>query len=235
LTYANGGQWDESIALFQRALKLAPGQDFYCLFLAGACVEKAKAASDMTERSAWLEEARKTLERGREISPLNPDHVSKLGLLYRVWGEMLTGQQERVEKFNQALEYYRQAEALRPHDPKILNEWGLVYFDEGEYDQAIDKYQRSLSLNDGSIQTYLLLGDAYRASGDFARAVEAYEKIIKIAPDDFTGHRSLAFLYEQMGRIEEAIAEAEIARGLAPVNEAAALEEFIIHLQAQER
>ncbi len=235
LAYANNGQWDESITLFQKALKLAPDQDFYYLFLAGANVEKAKAASDTAQRSAWLEEAQRTLERGREISPFNPDHVSKLGLLYRAWGEMLTDQQEKTAKFNQALEYYRQAEALRPHDPSIFNEWGLVYFAKGEYDQAIDKYQRSLSLSSGSIQTYLLLGDAYQASGDFVQAVEAYERVIEIAPDDFTVHRSLALLYELMGRIEEAITEAEIARSLASGNEAIALEEFIIHLRSQKR
>ena len=235
LAYANSGQWDGSIALFQQALKLAPDQDFYYLFLAGTWVEKAKAASDITERSARLEEARRALERGREISPLNPDHVSKLGLLHRAWGEMLTDQREKAEKFDQALEYYRQAEALRSHDPGILNEWGLVHFAKGEYDQAIDKYQKSLSLNSGSIQTYLLLGGAYGASGDFTQAAKAYEKIIEIAPDDPIGHSSLALLYEQMGRIEEALAEAEIARSLASGNEAIALEEFIIHLRAQIR
>jgi len=235
LAYANGGQWDASITLFQRALELAPGQDFYYLFLAGAYVEKANTASDMTQRSAWLEEAQRSLERGHEISPLNPDHVSKLGLLYRTWGEMLTDEREKAEKFNQALEYYRQAETLSPHDPKIFNEWGLVHFAKGEYDQAIDKYQRSLSLNNRSIQTYLLLGDAYRANEDFAQAMEAYERVVEIAPNDFMGHRSLALLYEQMGRIEEALAEAGIARSLAPGNEAAALDEFIAHLQAQRR
>jgi tetratricopeptide (TPR) repeat protein len=233
LACANGGQWDASITLFQRALELAPGQDFYYLFLAGAYVEKAKAVSDMTQRLAWLEEARRSLELGHEISPLNPDHVSKLGLLYRAWGEMLTDQREKAEKLNQALEYYRQAETLSPHDPKIFNEWGLVHFAKGEYDQAIDKYQRSLSLNNRSIQTYLLLGDAYRASEDFAQAMEAYETAVEIAPDDFVGHKSLALLYEQMGRIEEALAEAGIARSLAPGNETTALDEFITHLQAQ--
>jgi tetratricopeptide (TPR) repeat protein/O-antigen ligase len=233
LDYANGGQWNESIALFQRALELAPDQDFYYLFLAGAYVEKARAVSDTTQRSAWLEEARRLLEQGHEIAPLNPDHVSKLGLLYRTWGEMLTDEQEKTEKFDKALDYYRQAEALSPHDPKIFNEWGLVHFAKGEYEQAIDKYQRSLSLNNRSIQTYLLLGDAYRASEDFARAMEACERIVEIAPDDFMAHGRLALLYEQMGRIEEALAEAEIARSLAPGNEAAALEEFIIYLRAQ--
>ena len=100
-------------------------------------MEKARAVSDMTERSAWLEEARRSLEQGNEIGPLNPDHVSKLGLLYRTWGEMLTDQQEKTEKFNKALEYYRQTEALSPHDPTIFNEWGLVHFAKGEYDEAL--------------------------------------------------------------------------------------------------
>ena len=88
-------------------------------------------------------------------------------------------------------------------------------------------------MNEGSVQTYLLLGDAYEAGEDFPRAMGAYERAIEIAPDDFMGHRRLALLYEQMGRIEEAIVEARIARSLASSNEAAALEEFIIHLQAQ--
>lgn len=233
LAHANSGQWDESIALFQRALNLAPDQDFYYLFLAGAWVEKAKTAWDMAQRSAWLEEAQKALERGRQISPLNPDHVSKLGLLHRAWGEMATDQREKDEKFDQALAYYRQAVALRPHDPKVLNEWGLVHLAKGEYHQAMDKFQRSLSLNSGSVQTYLLLGDAYRASGDLGRAEEAYERAVEIAPHDFTGHRSLALIYEQMGRVEEALAEAEMAQSLASGNEAAALQEFMIHLQAQ--
>jgi len=233
LAYANSGQWDESIARFERALKLAPDQDFYCLFLAGAYVEKAKAASDLNQRSAWLKQAQRTLERGREISPLNPDHVSKLGLLYRVWGEMLADPQEQAEKFDQAIEYYRQAEALRPHDPRIFIEWGLVHLVKGEYEQAIDKYQKSLSLNSWSIQTYLLLGDAYSASGDLVQAVEAYQKAVEIAPDDFTAHRSLALLYQQMGRVEQAIAEAELAMSLAPDQEATALEELLANLRAQ--
>jgi len=233
LAYANSGWWDESIARFERALKLAPGQDFYCLFLAGAYVEKAKTASDMAQRSALLNQARSVLERGRELSPLNPDPVSKLGLLYRVWGEMLTDLQERTEKLDQALEYYRQAQALRPHDTRILNEWGLVHFVKAEYDQAIDKYRRSLSIDSLSIQTHLLLGDAYRARGDFRQAEEAYRTIVEIAPEDFTGHKVLALLYEQMGRIEEAIAEAETALSLAPGHESAALTELVAHLKAQ--
>ena len=235
LAYANSGQWDKSIALFQQALKLAPDQDFYYIFLAGASVEKARSVPDMAQRLAWLEEGRRALEQARELNPLNPDYATKLGLLHRVWGEMLMDPKEKNMHFNKALEYYRQGEALRPNSAKLFNEWGLVYYAKGEYDKAIEKYRRSLSLDDNSVQTYLLLGDAYRAAKDFARAMEAYKKAIGIAPDDFRSHRNLAFVYGQMGHIERAIAEAEIAGSLAPANEVAALEEFIAHLEAQRR
>jgi len=233
LAHANSGQWDKSIALFQQALKLTPDQDFYYIFLAGASIEKARRVPDMAQRLAWLEEGRRALERARELNPLNPDYTTKLGLLHRVWGEMLVDPKEKNAHFNKALEYYRQGEALRPNSPKLFNEWGLVYYIKREYDKAIEKYRRSLTLDNGYAQTYLLLGDAYRATRDFAQAIEAYQKAIEIAPDDFRGHKNLALVYGQMGHIEAAMAEAEIARNLAPANEIATLKEFIAHLEAQ--
>ena len=233
LAYANGGQWDASIALFRQALKLAPDQDFYCLFLAGACVEKAKAASDVAQASTWFEEGRRALERGRQINPLNPDHIAKLGLLYRAWGEMLTEPREKAEKLDVALGYYKQALALSPHNAGILREWGSVYYIKGKYDKAIEKYQQSLSLDRRSSQTYLLLGDAYMAKKELDRAFEAYENAVKFNPKDFIGHKKLAFVYQQRGQIDKAIAEAKIAKNLAPPYEKPALENFITRCEAE--
>ena len=233
LAYANGGQWDASIALFRQALKLAPDQDFYCLFLAGACVEKAKAVSDVAQSSAWFEEGRRALERGRQINPLNPDHIAKLGLLYRAWGEMLTDPQERAEKFDRALECYGQAAALSPRNIRILNEWGLVHYAKGEYSKAIEMYGKSLSLSGDSAETYTLLGDAYKAVEDLNAALQCYKRAVNIAPYDFFARKNLAIIYEQMGRTEEALAEAEIAVSLAPARERAALEKLIAKLAVQ--
>ena len=250
MSYADSGQWDSSIALFQQAITLAPDQDFYYIFLAGACVEKAKTVSSAYEKAAWLEEGRKALERGKELNPLNPDHSAKLGLLYRVWGELATGPAEREDKLRQALEYYEQAATLSPHSPLILTEWGQVHHLLGEVDKAIEKYQRVLQLRRGHLEAYLPLCDAYVAMGEWDRAAEVYRQAVRVdaerilqlkrkaveeAPGDYVAHQSLALLYEQLGERDLALSEATKARDLAPASEKSNLECFIAQLENQQK
>jgi tetratricopeptide (TPR) repeat protein len=235
MSYGNAGQWDASIASFRQALKLAPDQDFYCIFLAGACVEKAKIASGADERIAWLEEAQKALQRGKELNPLNPDHTAKLGLLYRSWGEMTAESADRKEKLLQAAEYYSQAAKLSPHSLPILTEWGQVYYLLGEYDQAIEKYQRAIQLNGRYIDSYLLLGDTYMAMGDLEQAEKIYQQAVELDKNSFQAHSGLGQVYAQQGKIEAAIAELQTARDLAPASEKSRLEGLIAQLQAQKR
>jgi tetratricopeptide (TPR) repeat protein/O-antigen ligase len=235
MSYASTGQWDSSIASFRRALDLAPNQDFYCIFLAGACVETARTAPNVNERAAWLEEARTALERGKALNPLNPDHTAKLGLFYRTWGEMTTEPAEREEKLRQAAAYYSQAAKLSPYSPPILTEWGQVYHLLGEYDQAIEKYQSALQLNSRYSQAYLLLGDTYVAGGELEQAEKAYRQASELDKKSFQAHSGLGQVYARQGKIEAAITELQIARGLAPASEKSRLDELIAQLQAQRR
>jgi tetratricopeptide (TPR) repeat protein/O-antigen ligase len=250
MSYADNRQWDSTIALFQEALKVAPEQDFYYIFLAGACVEKAKIASSAYEREAWLEEGRKALERGKELNPLNPDHSAKLGLLYRVWGEMAVGPAEREDKLRRALEYYSKAAELSPHSLPILTEWGHIYYLLGEVDQAIETYQRALQLNRGYLEAHTLLADAYVALGEWEEATEVYKQAVRLegegvlqlkrkaaeeAPDDYVAHQSLALLYEQLGEIALALSEARRAVDLAPASEKSDVEHFIAQLEEQQK
>lgn len=235
MSYAAGGQWDSSIASFQRALNLAPEQDYYDIFLAGACVEKAKIVSSAGERTAWLEEARKALERGKALNPLNPDHTAKLGLLYCAWGELTAEPAEREEKLRQAAAYYSQAAKLSPHSLLILIEWGQVYHLLGEYDRAIEKYQSALQLNSRYSRAYLLLGDAYMALGDLGQAEQTYQQAVESDKKSFQAHSGLGQVYAQQGKIEAAIAELQTARDLAPASEKSRLEELIAQVKAQKQ
>ncbi len=235
MSYANTGQWNASIAFFRQALKFAPDQDFYCIFLAGACVEKAKIAASAEERTAWLEEAQKALERGKVLNSLNPDHTSKLGLLYRTWGEMATEPAEREEKLRQAAAYYSQAAKLSPHSLPILTEWGQVYHLLEEYDQAVEKYQRAIQLNRRYLKAYLLLGDTYVARGELEQAEKAYRQASELDKKSFQAHSGLGQVYSRQGKIDSAIASLQMARDLAPASEKSRLEELIAQLQAQKR
>jgi Tfp pilus assembly protein PilF len=63
--------------------------------------------------------------------------------------------------------------------------------------------------------------------------VEKNLAVLRLAPNDYASHKNLSILYQQLGRIDEALAEAQIALGLAPENEKAAVEAFVAQLQQQ--
>jgi len=228
--YHNRQMWDASIILHQKAVKLAPKEDYYYLFLGSAFLEKAKSVP--VYQSVWpypltvekvinlapreisqlgksdlLECSRLVLERARQINPLNTDHTANLGRLYRTWAELVPDPEQRTEKIRTALKYYEQATSLSPHNAQLWNEWGLVYFVLGDYQSAIEKYQHSLTLDTEFPQTYLSLGDAYMATQQLDLAADAYQKALALQPDIPQAHSVLGYIYAQQGRIEDAIRE----------------------------
>jgi len=237
--YDNKKEWAVSIPLYQRALQLAPHEDFYYLFLGSAFVEKARdtspdqpgVASELTmgdvlsmkpelmaQMSRWklLEASRLVFERAREINPLNADHSANLGGLHRTWAEMTSDPTQREEKLNQALGYYRQATSLSPHNVQLWNEWGEVCTLKGDPEQALEKYQRSLSLDQGYEQTYLFLGDLYTNQGEWDKAVENYRRVLELRPDILQVHSALGYIYAQQGKLEEAVQENLIVAQRSP-------------------
>ncbi len=205
--FYEGKDWNQSVGLYHIALQLAPSQDYYLLFLGRAYVEMANAAPDASQRDALFEEARKVLERARELNPLNTDHTANLARMYRSWGEATDDPMERAEKLDKALEYYRKATILSPNNAQLFNEWGSLHHFRGEYGEAIGKYQRSLTLDKEYIDTYLLLGDAYRAMENLEGAAEAYRRAIELDPKAPQAHSLLGLVYAQQGKLEEAVLE----------------------------
>ena len=66
--YDRQGMWDISIVLDQEAIRLAPTEDFYYLFLGRALMEKGKA-SPVQEREIWLGQSEQALLDARAIEP----------------------------------------------------------------------------------------------------------------------------------------------------------------------
>ena len=57
--------------------------------------------------------------------------------------------------------------------------------------------------------------------------------MLELAPNDYATHKNLAMIYQQLARLEEAIAAAETALELAPESDWPALEDFIVQLRQQ--
>jgi len=257
-------QWDASIAIYEEAIKLAPDQDWYYIFLARSFLEKAKATPEATAQpffephtlgdlfSLTLEQidglnkgslmmsSQLVLEKARAINPLNTDHPANLGRIYNVWGGLTKDPEEGRERLLVALNYYQEATTLSPHNAQLMNEWGQTYQALEDYEKAIAKLQQSLALDPEYGQTYLLLVDTYAAQAHQETMLTASEEVkehINLgyfyiqkgnlegaiqefltaaeSSDDFGTRSRLALLFYQTGRLDEALAQAQLARDLA--------------------
>ncbi|MFP3896401.1 MAG: O-antigen ligase family protein [Anaerolineales bacterium] len=205
LKYDSAGSWDEAIYFYERAIDVAPREDHYYLFQGRALMEKGKRVEAPEQRDAYLLKSLESLERARELNPLNTDHTANLARLHRTWAEMEDNQKAREEKLQRALQYYEEAAELSPHNAQIYNEWGLIYYLLEEYDKALQKYQTSRTLDDEFLQTYMLMGDVYTARQQWDRVVETYKRAVAIEPKFTQGWSALAYAYSQMGEWEKAI------------------------------
>jgi len=199
--------YERAVEFYERALTLVPEEDHYHLYVGLASLAQMQLVATPEEQARWFGKGRLALERGRALNPLDPDYVVNLGQLYLAWGTLAANAAEQIPRLEQALRYYRQATQRSPygHGPRIRE---YVW------------------------RAYALLGDAYRTLGQWDRAILAYEQAKAIKSDHFAIRRNLAIVYQRMGWIRDALAEAEAALPLAPEGEKEALQALIRELES---
>jgi len=229
-SYFEAGQFDASIALYQQAVKLAPKEDYYYLFLGSAFLERAKQAPEgpatlsedisaarilsftpqqiaSLSREDLLIASQSVLLEARRLNPLNTDHSANLARLNRTWGQIASDQARRTETLDKAVEYYSQATTLSPNNAQLFNEWGQVYYLIGDREKALEKYQHSLSVDQEYHETYIFLGDLYLNTNELDKAADAYSKALELNPGIAQAHSALGYIYSQQGNLEEAVEE----------------------------
>ncbi|MBI4317249.1 MAG: O-antigen ligase family protein [Chloroflexi bacterium] len=193
-------QWDQSIPAYQQALRLAPGQDFYYLFLGRTFLELSKLSSKPPLKPAppinvelvnnislqdinrfgkedLLNLSYVALERARELAPLNTDHYANLGRLFRYWADAIDRQ-----LLDRSSTYYELATRLSPQAAHLWDEWAEVYMAKGLPAEALEKAKKAVDLDKEYPQSFVFLGDAYLALGKPAEAVEAHRRALAIDP-----------------------------------------------------
>ena len=202
------GKLDEAIAIYRRAIQLAPRWEQYRASLGWTYGLKAATIPDVQQEATLFKESIETLQHAYQMNPLDPDIITKLGHVYWNWSTLTPDPQQRAEKLEVALSHYQQAVALSP-----LNHGHL--------------------LKDKIVQVHLRLGEIYAELGKLGQAEEAYQKASEIAPDSYETHRGLALVYLELGRLDEALEEAKKAKELAPEEERAGLDDLISQIEAQ--
>jgi tetratricopeptide (TPR) repeat protein/O-antigen ligase len=231
--YDKSGRWEGSIPAYQKALNLAPSQDFYYLFLGRAFMELAKRVPDAQRAAAtytvsdlmnmradqlarlsrtdMLNASLTSLLEARRLNPLNTDHTANLARLYRFWGEV-----SDPAMLDKAIDYYREATAISPNTAHLYDEWALVYFIKGQYEEALSKLKQSAALDAQYTPTFVYLGDVYQALNVPQEALQAHVTAVKqdsgslTIPNYFSRQDTRLFdlrlsFYQQNGLLDELV------------------------------
>lgn len=228
--YDAAGQWDGAIYLYNRAIDIAPDEDYYYLFLGRSMLEKAKAVEEPAAQQEWLNQAEVVLTAAQRLNPLNTDHTANLARYYRSRGELASGIDERRQEWQNSLQLYTIATKLSPNAAHLYNEAGLVNYLLGDleknqgnaqvadqyFDEAQALYDKSLALDQIFAQTYLFLGDLYRTREQNDQAIATYRRATEVSPGLLQAWSALAYLYVQEDRLQEAISANQKVTQLNP-------------------
>jgi len=97
-------------------------------------------------------------------------------------------------------------------------QWYSVYlWAMGRFDESIEQSQKAVDLDPLSRANNLTLGMSLYFARQFKESAQQLKKTLEIEPRFFPARVSLSLAYEQLGRFEDAVAEAEAARATEDV------------------
>lgn len=104
-------------------------------------------------------------------------------------GNRLYGQ----ERYDEALETYTDAQALRPRAPELHYNIGNVLFRKGEFDKAAEEYLRALAAENPALAQAATFnrGNALMMEGKVQDAVNSYIQALRADPTDQDAKRNL--------------------------------------------
>lgn len=130
-----------------------------------------------------------------------------------------------------ALENYRKAVSLSPHDSLVFCNLALGLSRLGAWDEAEAALKKALELDPGNLVARNNLGSLYRERGRREEALETYRQVLDQDPDYMAAHYNLGLTYYEMGRFKEAVKENKEALRLDQQNVNAWINLGLAHYQ----
>jgi tetratricopeptide (TPR) repeat protein len=189
-SYLRGGQegYEGAAELFARAVEIDPtfAVSHYQLGLAHLALgNRWKGAAQFRAAS--------------QVDPNFPEPLKALGDLFMLSPRRL---------YDQAIEAYQKALALRPHYADAQVGLGDAKAAKGDNEGAIANYQKALALDPLNARVHFSLAKIYYGEkGLYYEAVNAYKKAIELDPYFLDARMGLGEVYEDKGLYKDAIAE----------------------------
>ena len=277
--YEKMGRDQDAITQFERALLIYPRALIAHLHLAGLYMkmgldDKAAQHLDVSpllrQRSAFrlvaagdrhmkekkYGEAVDAYQKSLEMSPSNPDFLSRLGLAYAAMGqdERAKREYERALEINprslhariylgayflknglweKAAEQFQEALRIAPEHADALNNLGIAHHQMGRPEEAEAELRKALALRPDSAEIKKNLENV--TSGSVATPPMQLEHEVKTDPQSARAHYNLGSAYGNKGDLERASKEFAIALRLDPRNPLIHYAIGLLHYQKGER
>lgn len=215
--------YQASLQELEAALQLRPGNAVHWINLGHFYVRRGNATSEPVSRRERLKRALEYYEHAATLRPASAD-------LYREWGEVYAVLGRR----DAALQKFTYAVTLDPDYVGGYRSLAQLYEIEEDWAGAVRAYRELVRLEPASVDTSRALARACWRAGDLQSALAVYLQVLEREPRDYAAHRELIDLYQALGRPQTALAEARIARELAPPQDQAALDDIITRLEPGE-
>ncbi len=148
-----------------------------------------------------LGEAKRAAEEAVQLDANNLSVLAELGDIHAEQGN-----------FREALQVYRQLEAKRPKDPRILNNVAYALLEsKGDLNEALRKANEAVQLAPDAAAYWETLGNIHLKKGNGEQAVQAFRTLLGKGPQTAYHRYLLAIGLELNGEGPEAIREFEQA------------------------
>ncbi len=109
------------------------------------------------------------------------------------------------EKYQWSELKFRETIILDPQDPYTLNTMGIVFSNQGKYDEAISVFLKALETPQLNPDVLLNLAITLTKKGDYEQALEWYGKALEANPLDGYIHNAMGYLWFLQGKYTDAV------------------------------
>jgi tetratricopeptide (TPR) repeat protein len=250
--FVEAGKADPTNGLIPRTLghifdRLGDHQKSLTYYDQAAQLGDDQATMAMADDYLNMQDYEKAVSLYQNLLPKDPQNAQahrNLGYAYAKLGRLADAIQENLTVLQ-----------IVPDDYISVRNLALLYRDSGKFNEAVQQGEKLVSLAPDSEKgvSYLLLGSldaqagkateavaAYKQAGDLylqqnraTDAVQPFQAAIQLTPNDYALHQGLAETYQQLGRYDDALTEANRSLSLAPESARDALQQLITQIKAK--
>lgn len=186
-----------ALAAVEKAQKLRPGDAAIFLQLA---VLSEKAGKDNQAIRFYQKAVRSKIKK-------NPVVYNNLGMLL-----------EKRGKRKDAITNYEIAAAMDPKNAAFAQNLADAYEKEQQWKKAAETYEKIAAMKKSGRDALEAAAVLWYKAGDKEKSLAAYRGLAKAEPKKVLWHQKLAYLYEDLNKIDEAMGEYKAILDLDPAN-----------------